>query len=245
MGWVVSVLPRPRSSPGERTPGTHCNGGWVGLRAGQDTKAWGQILCHSCGSNPVVQSVRHYTSCASPALIKWKAKLKFEVARILLDIPQKTSPKLRIFVRFITMTSEIRNNHYNGITEHTKLKTKSVMTSSSTIFFFFFTMALQPIFETGPPLYWVFLITYNQTHGRTPLDEWSASCRELYLHRTTQHPCPPRDSNQRSQQPSGQDLRLRPRGHRDRQNNIHTKFKKKNFKYFRSNQDNTLWAIIK
>jgi hypothetical protein len=87
---------------------------------------------------PVVQSVRHYTSCASPAPIKWKAKLIFEVAKILLDIPQKTHPKLRIFVRFITMTSEIRNNHYNGITEHTKLKTKSVMTSSSTIFFFFY-----------------------------------------------------------------------------------------------------------
>jgi hypothetical protein len=46
----------------------------------------------------------------------------------------------------------------------------------------------------------------------------------LYLHRTTQHrktrdklPCFERDSNPRSQQPTGQDPRLRPRGHCDRQ----------------------------
>jgi hypothetical protein len=31
-----------------------------------------------------------------------------------------------------------------------------------------------------------FLITHIQTHGRTPLDEWSARRRDLYLHRTTQ-----------------------------------------------------------
>jgi hypothetical protein len=70
-----------------------------------------------------------------------------------------------------------------------------------------------------PPLYWGFLITYNQTNGRTLLDEWSPRCRGLYLHRTThyintrdKHPCPERDSKPRSQQPSGH----RPRGHWDR-----------------------------
>jgi hypothetical protein len=50
---------------GERTPGTHCTGGWVGLRAGLDTEARGKILYLCRGSNldrPVVQSVvRHYT----------------------------------------------------------------------------------------------------------------------------------------------------------------------------------------
>jgi hypothetical protein len=30
--------------PGERTPGTHWTGGWVGPRAGLDTKARGKIL---------------------------------------------------------------------------------------------------------------------------------------------------------------------------------------------------------
>jgi hypothetical protein len=33
-GWVVSATPRPLY-PQER-PGTHCTGGWVGLRAGLD-----------------------------------------------------------------------------------------------------------------------------------------------------------------------------------------------------------------
>jgi hypothetical protein len=49
--------------PGERTPGTHWTGGWVGLRAGLDTEPRGEILCSCRGSNPdspVVQSiVRH------------------------------------------------------------------------------------------------------------------------------------------------------------------------------------------
>jgi hypothetical protein len=52
--------------PGERTPGTHCTGGWVGLKAGLDTEARGKILYPCRGSNPdrpVVQSVaRHYTA---------------------------------------------------------------------------------------------------------------------------------------------------------------------------------------
>jgi hypothetical protein len=39
---VVSVTPRPRFTPGERTPGTHCTGGWVGPRAGLDTEARGK-----------------------------------------------------------------------------------------------------------------------------------------------------------------------------------------------------------
>jgi hypothetical protein len=71
MGWVVSVTPRPRFTPGERTPGTHCTGGWVGPRAGLDTADRGKILCPRRGSNPdrpVVQSVvRHYTDLANPA----------------------------------------------------------------------------------------------------------------------------------------------------------------------------------
>jgi hypothetical protein len=41
----VSVTPRLRFSPGKRTPGAHCIGGWVDLRAGLDTEARGEILC--------------------------------------------------------------------------------------------------------------------------------------------------------------------------------------------------------
>jgi hypothetical protein len=51
--------------PGEKTPGTHCTGGWEGPRAGMDTEARGKISYPCRGSNidcPVVQSVaRHYT----------------------------------------------------------------------------------------------------------------------------------------------------------------------------------------
>jgi hypothetical protein len=49
---VVSITPWPRFTPGERTPGTHCTGGWVGPRAGLDAEARGKILCLYRGSNP-------------------------------------------------------------------------------------------------------------------------------------------------------------------------------------------------
>jgi hypothetical protein len=43
---------RPRFSPGERTPGTHCTGGWVGPRAGLDTETIGNILSPLLGIEP-------------------------------------------------------------------------------------------------------------------------------------------------------------------------------------------------
>jgi hypothetical protein len=42
--WSVS-RPGHAFTPGERTPGTHCTGGWVGPRADLDTEARGKILC--------------------------------------------------------------------------------------------------------------------------------------------------------------------------------------------------------
>jgi hypothetical protein len=51
-GLVVSIMPRPRFTPRERTPGTHCTGSWVGPRAGLDAEARGKILCPCRGSNP-------------------------------------------------------------------------------------------------------------------------------------------------------------------------------------------------
>jgi hypothetical protein len=61
------------------------------------------------------------------------------------------------------------------------------------------------------------------TVGRTLLKEWSALCRDLYLTKhttltTNKHPCPRWDWNPRSQQASG--LRLRLRGHWDRQSSL-------------------------
>jgi hypothetical protein len=54
----------------ERTPGTHCTGGWVGFSAGLDTEGGGKILCPAGDRTPVVQSVvRHYTDYSTPATI--------------------------------------------------------------------------------------------------------------------------------------------------------------------------------
>jgi hypothetical protein len=64
-GLVVNVTTQPRVTPGKRTPDIHWTGGWVGLRAGLDTEARGNVLLPLSVTNldrPVVQSVaRHYT----------------------------------------------------------------------------------------------------------------------------------------------------------------------------------------
>jgi hypothetical protein len=43
---------RPRFSPGEKHPGTHCTVDWVGLRAGVDTEARGKIISPLPGIEP-------------------------------------------------------------------------------------------------------------------------------------------------------------------------------------------------
>jgi hypothetical protein len=49
MGRVVSVTPRLRFSPVERTAGTHCTGGWVGPLSAE---ARGKILSPLPGIEP-------------------------------------------------------------------------------------------------------------------------------------------------------------------------------------------------
>jgi hypothetical protein len=52
-GGEWSMSPRGRAfTPGERTPGTHCTGGWVGPRAGLDTEARGKIIWPCLGIEP-------------------------------------------------------------------------------------------------------------------------------------------------------------------------------------------------
>ena len=66
-----------------------------------------------------------------------------------------------------------------------------------------------------PPLYRRFMITLRHiTHGRTPLDEWSARHRDLYL--TTHNTQPGGLRNHNSSKPAAADPRLRPQGHWDR-----------------------------
>jgi hypothetical protein len=70
--WSAS-RPGRAFTPGERTSGSHCTGGWVGPRAGLYTEVRGKILWLSRGSNPdrpVVQRVvRHYTDWANRLLV--------------------------------------------------------------------------------------------------------------------------------------------------------------------------------
>jgi hypothetical protein len=64
-GGVVSATPRPRFTPGEKTPGTHWIGAWVGLRVGLDTDDRGKIVVSAGDRTPVIQSVvRHCTDRA-------------------------------------------------------------------------------------------------------------------------------------------------------------------------------------
>jgi len=91
------------------------------------------------------------------------------------------------------------------------------------IYFFFFLWRCDPTRVMASSFLW-FLARYTQwrtTVGRTPLDEWSARRRDLYLTTHNTH-------NRQTSMPSGgirihdlsrraaADLGLRPRGHRDR-----------------------------
>jgi hypothetical protein len=49
--WSASRFGRALP-PEERTPGTHCTGGWVGPGASLDAEAKGKSLCLCRGSNP-------------------------------------------------------------------------------------------------------------------------------------------------------------------------------------------------
>jgi hypothetical protein len=86
--------------PEERTPGTHCTGGWVGLRAGLDTEVRGKIICPCRGSNPdrpVVQSVvRHYTDWATPAPLRQRYRhINEESSCIVSVIPRLIFSQIR------------------------------------------------------------------------------------------------------------------------------------------------------
>jgi hypothetical protein len=50
--YSAEVKNESRFEPRERTPGTHCTGGWVDPRAGLDTEATGKILSRLPGIEP-------------------------------------------------------------------------------------------------------------------------------------------------------------------------------------------------
>jgi hypothetical protein len=54
--------------PGEKTPGTHCTGGWMELRAGLKERLQEKFFPSAGDRTPLVQFVvRHYANWATPA----------------------------------------------------------------------------------------------------------------------------------------------------------------------------------
>jgi hypothetical protein len=76
MGVSGQRQPLPRFSPGERTPGTHCTGGWVGPRAGLNTEAVGKILFASAGDRTsiVVERLSSYCGCEMFETVPFEAE---------------------------------------------------------------------------------------------------------------------------------------------------------------------------
>jgi hypothetical protein len=115
--WSAS-RPSRAFTPGKRTPGTHCTGGWVGPRAGLDTEVRGKILCPRRGSKsdrPVVQPVvRHYTDWANTAPIINQYGNKF--TRCGLDEDTRNFSvciSLASFLKTLLMCSRVDMGQFN------------------------------------------------------------------------------------------------------------------------------------
>jgi hypothetical protein len=66
---MVSFTPQPLY-PWKIVPGTHCIGGWVGTRAGQDAVEKRKSLAPAVNRTPAVQPAsRRYTDWANPTII--------------------------------------------------------------------------------------------------------------------------------------------------------------------------------
>jgi hypothetical protein len=124
--WSAS-RPGRAFTPGERTPGNHWTGGWVGLRAGLNTEAKGKILCPQRESNPdrpVVQPVvRHYTAWANPApiilkyltikLSKWSHTFQYTWPnRYAVDSPYVFKGRVCTLLQCSSHTFWRRSPHY-------------------------------------------------------------------------------------------------------------------------------------
>jgi hypothetical protein len=128
MGSVVSVTPRPRCTPGERTPGIHYTGDWVGPRVRLDTEGRGKTawLCRRSNlDRPVVQAVsRHYSDWAFTSITGWN--LRTNVSKI-----QKW--KIGFMARFESIVGSIRT--LNSLS-HCRVGTLLVAISISPVYYF-------------------------------------------------------------------------------------------------------------
>jgi hypothetical protein len=109
---VVCVTLRPRFTPGKRTHGIHCVGGWVDLRAALDTEARGKILylrrgsnlVHSVCSQTLVPSERRYT-----CINLHDSRCDLNILYLLLDLPVQI-----ISTRMILWITSVRRESLDG-----------------------------------------------------------------------------------------------------------------------------------
>jgi hypothetical protein len=110
-GWVVSVTPKPRFTPGERTSGTHCTGGWVGPRAGLDAEARGKIPCR--GSNPDRPARSQTLFCLS----YHDSSFKLQLQSIYIYIPTELPSYLSIIIDTY-LPNKLRLQAYSYLPNH-------------------------------------------------------------------------------------------------------------------------------
>jgi hypothetical protein len=113
---VVSVTPRQRFSPGERTPGTHCTGSWVDPRTCLDTEARGKILSPPPGIEPL--------SPGRPARSQTLYRLSYSgSSKILVEIINNNNSYLRFNPNAIVTLTIIHkcSNKHSSLRKETQL----------------------------------------------------------------------------------------------------------------------------
>jgi hypothetical protein len=114
MGRVVSVSPRPRFTPGERTSGTHWIGDWVGLRTGLYTQARGKTPLPLTGIEPRSPGlpVRSQTLYWATLASHWLCILHW----ILIYYHRKVQYILSLYARIDLRNECFPHNEHNGKT---------------------------------------------------------------------------------------------------------------------------------
>jgi hypothetical protein len=108
---VVSITHRLRFTPGQRAPGTHCRGDWVGPRAGLDPQARRKILCLCQGLNPG-RPVRSQATITTELLGSRNVKCRSSYLRIELGILIACPQGLPEALHEHFGTSKIRHYHF-------------------------------------------------------------------------------------------------------------------------------------
>jgi hypothetical protein len=123
--------------PQEKVPGTHCTGGWVGLRAGLDTDARGKILCVCWESNhgrPVCSQTLYWLSYPSSSR-RPEVTTKWHDTRTILHNPPRIKRKLHFnpftFVEISWEANTWKNNAMGNATNRLKPEPVYIMVNNA------------------------------------------------------------------------------------------------------------------